>query len=361
MMVEALGGFNVSDTEGPEAYHKTCMRLAAQRARHLETEGRTTHDSMRQYLLRHLLFNTLHEVVYPPRMDISPPPQTGVKKPLRHFIANQVRPVLMGRNLASVEMQSQILHQEVRLTRVELMDLLCDVFSIHPCQASYTLLESLQWTFGQKLVTTDRVFWATDSQYSTNAQNSGSRRDNLLLHGTAPIEVQLANGQKEERSTALCCQSICFISLGNITQCVTDHHLELPKSILKGIKGDSLTLVLIRWFDAHPTAVERDSLSMPLCPAPFCINHALWKFARTDRGRECLVQHDGTPTRLFERQRHMFGTSPREQLKRLQEESHAYYGLVLPSNICSVAYMYPEFENGNCNPTDTWLQTINFA
>ena len=59
------------------------------------------------------------------------------------------------------------------------------------------------------------------------------------MHDTVPIEVQLPNGQKEERSTALCCQSICFISLGNITQCVTDHHLELPKSILKGMRfGD---------------------------------------------------------------------------------------------------------------------------
>lgn len=358
MMLEALGGFNVSDTEGPEAYHKTCMRLAAQRVRHLETRGRTTHDSMRQYLLRHLLFTTLHEVVYPPEMEGRPPPKIGVKKPLRQLIANQVRPVLMGPNLASVAMQSQILHPEVRITRVELMDLLCGLLEIHACPSSYTFLESLEWTLAQKLVTPDRVFWATDSQYTTSAQKSGSRRDNFLLHGTVPTEVQLPNGHKEERATALCCQAICFISLGNTNAL---RHLRLPQKVQQGIVEDCLTLVLIRWFEPHPTATQRDSASMPLCPAPFCINHALWQFARTSRGRQCLVQDDGTPTLLFENQRHMFGKSRGKQLKCLQRESHAYYGLVLPSNIHRVVHMYPEFENDSCNPSDIWLQTINFA
>ena len=129
-----MGGFNVSDTEGAEAYHKTCMRLASQRVRHLESEGRTTDDSMRQYLLRHLLFSTLHEIVYPPAMgNTNRPPQIGVKKPLRHLIDGQVRPVFMGRNLASVASQSRILHEEVRIARVELMDLVCTELALPAC------------------------------------------------------------------------------------------------------------------------------------------------------------------------------------------------------------------------------------
>ena len=358
MMLEAMGGFNVADTEGPEAYHKTCMRLAAQRVRHLETQDRTTHDSMRKYLLRHLLFTTLHELVCPPSMDTNNARQTGVKKPLRHLIDAHVRPVFMGQNLSSVAMQSQILHEEARIARVELMDLLCREFSIHPCPTSYALLETLHWTFGHKLVTRDRTFWATDSEYATNAQKSGSRRDNFLMTDTVEMEVTLADGNKEERSTAMCCQATCFISLGNMKQV---QHLHLSHEMRKEIFNDTLTLVLIRWFEPHPTAIERDSRSMPLCPPPFNINHALWQFSRTQSVRQCLKQPDGTPSPLFERQCHMFGKSRAQQLKRLEDEAHAYYALILPSKIDSVAHMYPEFERDSCKPTGTWLQTITFA
>ena len=358
MMLEALGGFNVSDTEGPEAYHKTCMRLTARRVRHLDTQDSTTHDSMRKYLLRHLLFTTLHDLVRPPPMDPITARQTGVKKPLRHLIDSHVRPVFMGQNLASVAMQSQILHEEVRIARVELMDLLCGVFSIRPCPASYSLLESLHWTFGHKLVTRDRTFWATDSEYATNAQKSGSRRDNFLMQDKVEMQVTLANGGKEERLTALCCQATCFISLGNMKQL---QHLPLPHNVRKEIVNDMLTLVLVRWFEPHPTAIERDSRSMPLCPPPFHINHALWQFARTNTVRKCLRQPNGNPSALFERQRRMFGKSRAQQLKRLEDEAYAYYALVLPSNIDTVAHMFPEFERGSCKPTGNWLQTITFA
>ena len=357
-MLEALGGFNVADTEGPEAYHKTCMRLASQRVRHLETQYCTTHDSMRRYLLRHVLFTTLHAMVHPPVVGTNMPRKTGVQKPLRHLIGGNIRPVFMGQNLASVAMQSQILHEEVRITRVELMDLLCGVFSIHAGPASYTLLESLQWTFGHKLVTQDHTFWATDSQYTTNAQKFGSRRDNFVMHGTVPTEVNLAAGTKETRSTALCCQSICFISLGNMNKL---QQLNIPRDIRKEIIDDTLTLALIRWFEPDPAAIERDSRSLPLCPPPFSINHALWRFAKTQRARQCLLNADGAPSPIFARQRHMFGKSRSQQLERLREESHAYYGLVLPSNIHSVAYMYPEFEPNSFQTSSTWLQTINFT
>jgi len=288
--------------------------------------------------------------------------QTGVKKPLRHLIDSHVRTVFMGQNLASVAMQSQILHEEVRIARVELMDLLCGVFSIHPSPSSYTLLESLHWTFGQKLVTRDQTFWATDSEYATNAQKSGSRRDNFLMRGTVETEVTLANGAKEKRSTALCFQATCFISLGNMKNFQNLHlRRKLSHNLRKEIVDDRLTLVFIRWFEPHPTAIERDSRSMPLCPPPFSINHALWQFARTKSVRKCLKQPDGTPSPIFESQCRMFGTSRAQQLNRLEDEAHAYYALILPSKIDSVAHMYPEFKRDSCQKSDTWLQTINFA
>ena len=131
--------------------------------------------------------------------------------------------------------------------------------------------------------------------------------------------------------------------------------------LLKTVTDDTLTLALIRWFEPDPAAIERDSRSLPLCPPPFSINHALWRFAKTQRARQCLLNADGAPSPIFARQRHMFGKSRSQQLERLREESHTYYGLVLPSNIHSVAYMYPEFEPNSFQTSSTWLQTINFT
>ena len=51
------GAFAVHDTEGPEAVHKVCMRLASSRVRHLDVVN--TKESMLDYLKKNLLFTSL--------------------------------------------------------------------------------------------------------------------------------------------------------------------------------------------------------------------------------------------------------------------------------------------------------------
>ena len=51
------GSFAVHDTEGAEAAHRTCMRLASIRVRHSDVA--TTKESMLDYLTKDLLFTSL--------------------------------------------------------------------------------------------------------------------------------------------------------------------------------------------------------------------------------------------------------------------------------------------------------------
>jgi hypothetical protein len=222
-------------------------------------------------------------------------------------------------------------------------------------RSSYTLLEKLQWTFGQKLIMLDGTcYWATDSQYPYMKNN---RRDNLLLDGIVSVEVHLTNGNVVHRNTALCCQAICFLELRNVGDVLDVKRL--PKDIQAEIVDDLLTMVLVRWFEPHPSATERNLKHLPLCPPPFNINHALWKYAESKNQRAVFFsRHNKQPTKTFYDQSYMFGKTRREQLHRLHSESHAYYGLIKVSSIVKVSFMSPEFEYRSCEQTSTWLQTI---
>ena len=49
-----------------------------------------------------------------------------------------------------------------------------------------------------------------------------------------------------------------------------------------------VVLALVRWLSPHPNAILRDAERRPVCPSPFDINHALWKYSVLPRARECF-------------------------------------------------------------------------
>ena len=155
----------------------------------------------------------------------------------------------------------------------------------------------------------------------------------------------------------MCCQAVCFVTLRNVN--VVDH-ARVPKDIRKEMnhKNKTLTLVLVRWFAPHPHATERNSKNLPMCPAPFNINHALWRLAVTPNSRSILVDRNGRPTKQFRQQSRMFGITNSQQMDSLRREAHAYYGLIRPSSIRSIAFMSPEFELNTTKSSSTWIQTI---
>lgn len=354
---EIAGGFNVHNTEAAEALHKECMVLPTRRVRHSSTRN-TTYASMQQYAQQQLLFTSLKVELG----TVSPVPLVrrtvaGTGKPLRVRVRGSLVPVEMGSHLEKVAVQRRILHPQARLGRVEIMDLVCNLFSMTPCRSSYTRLARLDWGFYHKMIIEDgKVFWATDTEYSFASH--GRRRDCFVLQDNEEVQVRMSNGQLVKRDTALCCQATCFVTLRKISPTLDPRRMS--EEVRRAIKYNSLTLVLARFFEAHPSATERTACHLPLCPAPFNINHALWRYAVTDKVRALLFdQQHNRPTKHFDQESFMFGSTRREQLYRLDNEKHAYHSLVLPNRIKCRAAMAPEFELNTTRESSTWLQTIN--
>ena len=317
--VVSAGGFNVHCTQGPEASHKINMHLASLRVRHLDTNY--TQDSMLEYLCRRTVFGCLRQRRDSTRPIRSRSEKPGVRNPI--FLTHTISP--------SLKFQRSILHQEVRLSGVEFLDLLCARLSLPACRSSYTKIQKMYFQFGQKLVRQDgQVYWGTDSKYPSG---NGARRDMLHLDGS-------------EHGYALCCETICFVRITNV------------KSV--GLDVDTLTLVVVRWLEAHPDAWQRDCKQRPVCQGPFHVNNCLWRYAKSKSKRQALVNSDtGSCSRSFNSYRHLFGKNEKEQMTCWEREQRSYYGLVSPTNILGTMNMCNTFEPNSDIPVyDTWLQTV---
>ena len=177
--VQCYGGFNVGCTQAAEASHKTHMRLASQRVRHMR-DNETT-KKMQDWLIRHLLFDELVSLhvsnkKHSGKKTLTPRPGVGMKLN-----------VSMGENLTATTQQRQFLHSQVRVARVELMDLLCTELQVPKSRESYNSFSWLSWGFGQKLTMPDGVsYWATDTSYTAGGVSS-PRRDVFLLRGSEKV------------------------------------------------------------------------------------------------------------------------------------------------------------------------------
>ena len=214
------------------------MRLPSQRVWHYGPHR--TQDAMLRYLMKNLVFAELKDLVIPDRAGLTPTPNAGVGLPLQFLHRGGVCNVAMGRSLVSVASQRNILHEEVRLARVELLDLMCAKLNMPRTQYSYAVLECLEWTFGQKLTLPGgEQYWATDSAYSWYSDHtSRNRRDCFILDDSESAPVTLPNGRQVRRQTALCCQAICFVKVTNMDR--LRRHIHLPYDIESEIRGEVL-------------------------------------------------------------------------------------------------------------------------
>ena len=235
--LKSAGSFNVHDTEAAEGAHKLCMKQSSQRVRHLR-QNRTQH-SMLRYLCRYRLFEALMGNLADrnPRAYIR---RGGMhlRVPLlcRSCITNERQSVTMGCNLASIASQRQFVHPEVRVARVELMDLLCDQLSLPKTRASYQKMNGLEWSFGQHLVMqTGTAYWATDSRYTDwTSENTRRRRDILMLRGTEQTYVPGPNANLVMTRTAYCCEAVCFITVSNIERVGSDLPPNVQQDVING-------------------------------------------------------------------------------------------------------------------------------
>ena len=120
-------------------------------------------------------------------------------------------------------------------------------------------------------------------------------------------------------------QVIMFIEVTGFNEIVLPEYLRQPPD-----NTTTLVLCLIRWLAPHPDARLRDADKRPVCPAPFDINHSLWRFARSHRMREPFRAN------VLDPQIHIFpGQNDTERRAVSVEQQFAYYDLVLPETFIS--------------------------
>ena len=240
--------------------------------------------------------------------------------------------------------QRTLLHEEIPVTRVELMDMLCDQFVLPKTLATYRDFERLGFEFAQKFTSSDgEAFWATDTQYSfANMFGQRLRRDRLFIKGSVVRKYRLQDGRRVDRRDALCAETTCFLRVSGLSQ------LSMPaldpivtpyrKEFRNACHHDSITFFLVRWFEPHPDSHERDDLNRPICPGPLHINHCLWTYAKTMTARQSLPR--------------LRTTSWTRTQKR------AYYGLIFPHNVLNKVNITPCFLNGSTDTGNTWLESV---
>ena len=320
--VISAGGFNVHCTQGAEASHKINMHLASRRVRHLHANY--TQTAMLKYLCLHGVFEHLTRKFLSTQAPRTRSEKPGVRMPIQITVPD------IG---ASLRFQRSILHHEVRVSGVEFLDLLCARLGLSKCRRSYEQLQTLRFHFGQKLVTHNgKTVWGTDSQYPSS---TCARRDMLQLKGV-------------EHGNALCCETICFVHISN------------AKSV--GFAVDTLTLVLVRWLEPHPSAWQRDNQHRPVCQGPLQVNNCLWRYAKSPACRRSLVETSGSYSRSFNSYRHLFGDTELDQFACWEREKRAYLGLVAEEVILDTMNMCNTFlPNSDVPVYDTWLQTVNMS
>ena len=90
----------------------------------------------------------------------------------------------------------------------------------------------------------------------------------------------------------------------------------------------SVVFALIRWLSPHPNAILRDAERRPMCPPPFDINHALWKYSVLPRQRESFQRVNvNTHISMFQ------GCTDTEKRQHAQSLSRARYDLIQVESI----------------------------
>ena len=311
--VISAGGFNVHCTQAAEASHKMNMHLASKRVRHFDLNK--TQDMMLKYLCNLTTFGELEHWLKLEHVPIIRKIKHGLRSPLRFPNFKD-------------SISDKFLHCEVRLTEIEVANLVCQVLNL-PINDSpaHQRLRNLTWQFSQQFLREDgRTFWA-----------SQRRRDMLRI--------------KPDAGNSLCGEAVCFLSIDNVQSVQADN------------PNDSLTFCLIRYLTHHPDSWERDEIMRPVCPGPLHVNNCLWQYAKTPSRRSSLVGRNGRgESQSFQRDRHMFGDTNVEQDQCRLRELHAWYALFETDSIEDTMNMCPLFRRNSSVPQyGSWLETVTMS
>ena len=60
--------------------------------------------------------------------------------------------------------------------------MLCERLDLSKTRQTYSVMNELQWTFGQKLLMPGSIYWATDTQYMCPTSETKSVEACVLMH-----------------------------------------------------------------------------------------------------------------------------------------------------------------------------------
>ena len=197
------------------------------------------------------------------------------------------------------EWKKTFLSSNVLITREELLLLVLQKLGLPPTIASMSkIVKELQFQCYARL----SMKSSCGTQRNIVGIDTSGRRDFMRLKG-------------EKDGTTLSVQIIMFVHVSGFS----DDNIKLPSRLRNPTTNSaSVVLALVRWLSPHPNAVLRDSERRPVCPAPFDINHSLWKFTKLSRTRESFNR------RNIERQLHLFG-GQRARADRLSKARYDLY------------------------------------
>ena len=335
LQVILAGSFHVHCTQSAEAAHKTSAKLAASRARH--QHSMQTLRNMTTYLCNHTVFEHLK--------DFFPsPPSSGPVCDVTYGVKVLLPSLMTGDGAFTTQrFQRTLLHEEIAVTRVELMDMLCDQFVLPKTLATYHDFERLGFEFAQKFISScGETYWATDTRYPyTNTFGQRVRRDSLFIKGSVKRKYRLQDGRRVERWDSLCAETTCFLKVSGLSQlsmpALDPNVTPFRKEFRNACHNDSITFLLVRWFEPHPDSHQRDDMNRPVCPGPLHINHCLWTYAKTDNPRRSL---------------------PGSAMSWTRTQKRAYYGLIFPHNVLNKVNITPCFLNGSTDTGNTFLESV---
>ena len=315
-------------THVSEAGHKLFNKLAARFSRKYASLNQSQ-DDMLSWVNRQKVWSEAvrlaKELLEHAPLPLSPPNQ---ESPAGHMTKRLRTPLSFTedwrdanytiRNGRPSTWGSRLLSSKVRVTRHELLTLLCQQLGTKDPKREdiQRVLSNLHLQCYGTLQTTDpnRTFVGiNDSQ--------PRRRDFVRLGGTGD----------PEQTTCLSVHVMMFVKVSGFVKDPPGDGLELPVALRHPPSNyENVIFAVIRWLSPHPDAILRDQLLRPICPAPFDINHALWKFSRLESRRVSFNPSGNAITS----QLHLFdGKDISTRLECVENEAFAYYDLIEPESL----------------------------
>ena len=248
-----------------------------------------------------------------------------------------------------------ILCPAVLITRKELLLLVAGRLGTSLNRQGMCRVSRCNWCFGRHVTVT------TASGTRLHYWGSGTyERVRRRLDKAWPtwVEVEGHDTSKSGRKTSRLAFVVCGFQLTGVEDAMG---VPLPKELHEVAddpdktkdknQKDTVTFLLVRYAQAHPSTRKRGPGNRPLCPGPLQNTHCLWTWAT----RPATVARGCFRPRPWERHRQYFGSTVTEQDRLQNTDRLAWYDIVQVTNVRCYANVQEDTDH---NQQPVFLQSM---